>query len=76
MGLYPRRELLTHSGVLGLRIVGKGECRDTSIVREFLYKNFVPFTWYDPDTPEGRHVFEALGSPGGLRPSKLAMGKC
>ena len=58
-----RRELLSQSGVLGLRVVGPGRCRDTNTVREFLYKNFVPFTWFDPETEEGQKVFEALGSP-------------
>ena len=32
-------------------------------MREFLYKNFVPFTWFDPETEEGQKVFQALGSP-------------
>ena len=58
-----RRELLLQVGGLGLRVVGPGHCRDTNTVREFLYKNFVPFTWFDPETDEGRKVFEALGSP-------------
>lgn len=58
-----RRELLSQSGVLGLRVVGPGRCRDTNTVREFLYKNFVPFTWFDPETEEGQRVFRALGSP-------------
>ncbi|HEX4070479.1 MAG TPA: FAD-dependent oxidoreductase [Planctomycetaceae bacterium] len=58
-----RRELLSHLGVFGLRVVGPGQCRDTNTVREFLYKNFVPFTWFDPETEEGQKVFQALGSP-------------
>src|SRR3989454_5853588 len=58
-----RRELLSQVGVVGLRVVGPGRCRDTNTVREFLYKNFVPFTWFDPETDEGRTVFKALGSP-------------
>jgi thioredoxin reductase (NADPH) len=58
-----RRELLSQSGVLGLRVVGPGRCRDTNTVREFLYKNFVPFTWFDPETDEGQKVFRELGSP-------------
>src|SRR6266446_6958690 len=58
-----RRELLSQSGVAGLRVVGPGRCRDTNTVREFLYKNFVPFNWFDPETEEGQTVFKALGSP-------------
>jgi thioredoxin reductase (NADPH) len=58
-----RRELLLQSGVLGLRVVGPGHCRETNTVREFLYKNFVPFTWFDPETKEGQSVLIALGSP-------------
>src|SRR4029077_18665394 len=56
-----RRELLSREGVAGLRVVGPGRCRDTNTVREFLYKNFVPFTWFDPETEAGQRVFEALG---------------
>ena len=58
-----RRELLSEAGVVGLRVVGPGRCRDTNIVREFLFKNFVPFSWFDPETEQGRKVFEELGSP-------------
>jgi thioredoxin reductase (NADPH) len=58
-----RRELLSQAGVAGLRVVGPGRCRDTNTVREFLYKNFVPFTWFDSETEEGQGVFKALGSP-------------
>src|SRR5258707_13456931 len=58
-----RRELLSQLGTLGLRVAGPGRCRDTNTVREFLYKNFVPFTWYDPETDAGQTVFKALGSP-------------
>src|ERR1700692_2420848 len=58
-----RRELLSQMGTLGLRVVGPGRCRDTNTVREFLYKNFVPFTWFDPETEEGEKALIALGSP-------------
>ena len=58
-----RRELLTQLGTLGLRVVGAGRCRDTNTVREFLYKNFVPFTWFDSETEEGQRIFRELGSP-------------
>src|SRR6516225_758046 len=58
-----RRELLAKMGGLGLRVVGPGRCRATSTVREFLYKNFVPFRWFDTETEAGRQVLAALGSP-------------
>src|SRR6516225_8422397 len=58
-----RRELLAQMGGLGLRVIGPGRCRATSTVREFLYKNFVPFTWFDTETEAGRQVLPALGSP-------------
>jgi thioredoxin reductase (NADPH) len=58
-----RRELLSQSGVAGLRVVGPGRCRDTNTVREFLYKNFVPFTWYDTETEQGQRLFKEFGSP-------------
>jgi thioredoxin reductase (NADPH) len=58
-----RRELLSQMGVVGLKVVGPGRCRDTNTVREFLYKNFVPFTWFDPETEQGQRAFKELGSP-------------
>jgi thioredoxin reductase (NADPH) len=58
-----RRELLAKAGVLGLRVVGPGTCRDTTVVREFLHKNFVPFTWYDSASAEGRAALAGWGSP-------------
>jgi thioredoxin reductase (NADPH) len=58
-----RRELLAQMGVLGLRVFGPGRCLATSTVREFLYKNFVPFMWFDTETDAGRRALDALGSP-------------
>jgi thioredoxin reductase (NADPH) len=57
-----RREILARSGVIGLRVVGPARCRATNTVREFLYKNFVPFTWFDPESEQGRMVLAAFGS--------------
>jgi thioredoxin reductase (NADPH) len=54
-----RRELLAEAGVFGLRVIGSVRCRDTNVVREFLHKNFVPFTWVDSEAEEGRAL---LGS--------------
>jgi thioredoxin reductase (NADPH) len=59
-----RRELLAQMGDLGLRVFGPGRCRATSTVREFLYKNFVLFQWFDTETEAGRHALAALGLPG------------
>jgi thioredoxin reductase (NADPH) len=58
-----RRRLLSQFGVLGLKVVGPGKCRDTMMVREFLFKNFVPFTWYDTASEQGIRLMEAWGSP-------------
>src|SRR5260370_19517476 len=63
VALTRRRELLSQMGTLGLRVVGPGRCRDTNTVREFLYKNFVPFTWFDTETEAGQQLLAALGSP-------------
>src|SRR5258708_34574523 len=67
-----RRELLSQFGTLGMRVVGPGRCRDTNTVREFLFKNFVPFTWFDPATEAGRDIFAKLGSP--RQPPVIACG--
>jgi thioredoxin reductase (NADPH) len=58
-----RRRLLTAQGNLGLKVVGPGKCRDTMLVREFLFKNFVPFTWYDTASAEGEKLMSSWGSP-------------
>jgi thioredoxin reductase (NADPH) len=58
-----RRRLLTEAGVLGLKVVGPGSCRDTTRVREFLFKNFVPFTWFDSESVEGKKQMAQWGSP-------------
>jgi thioredoxin reductase (NADPH) len=58
-----RRRLLTQAGVLGLKVVGPGKCRETTVVREFLFKNFVPFTWYDSASEQGSRLLASWGSP-------------
>jgi thioredoxin reductase (NADPH) len=55
--------LLSAAGVLGLRVVGPGKCRDTTLVREFLHKNFVPYTWYDSEGTAGAALLVKWGSP-------------
>lgn len=58
-----RRELLTQFDMIGLRVIGSGHCRDTNLVREFLHKNFMPFTWLTPESVEGSKRVAAAGSP-------------
>jgi thioredoxin reductase (NADPH) len=46
-----RRQLLTESGKFtGIRVIGPQSCKDTFRLREFLAKNYVPFTWMEPAT--------------------------
>lgn len=54
-----RRQLLQAAGVVGIKVIGPGRCPQTNAIREFLYKNFVPFTWYDPERLEAKQVLEA-----------------
>lgn len=58
-----RRRLLTAMGTVGMKVVGPGKCRDTMLVREFLSKNFVPFTWYDSASEKGQKLMAEWGSP-------------
>jgi thioredoxin reductase (NADPH) len=57
--------MLVRGGVAGVTVVGPAACRDTTLAREFLYRNFEPFTWYDSASPEGAAAPAARGSPGG-----------
>jgi thioredoxin reductase (NADPH) len=61
--IQERRRLLAQAGVVGLRVVGPGSCRETMQVREFLHKNFVPFTWFDSTSPDGETLLAKWGSP-------------
>ena len=58
-----RRRLLLETGAVGLKVVGPGKCRDTMLVREFLFKNFVPFIWHDSVSEEGQRLMTSWGSP-------------
>lgn len=57
-----RREALAKGGVAGVRVLGPSGCGHTNRIREFLYKNFVPFTWIDSETPDGRAKLGELGA--------------
>jgi thioredoxin reductase (NADPH) len=65
--IQERRRLLSESGAFGLKVVGPGKCKDTTLVREFLFKNFVPFTWYDSASKQGEQLMASWGSPGRSR---------
>lgn len=66
IAIQERRRLLLDTGVVGLKIVGPGKCRNTMRVREFLFKNFVPFTWYDSSSDKGQKLLNDWGSPNKL----------
>lgn len=55
-----RRELLEASDFLGVRIVGAADSKDTLQLREFFYKNKVPFTFYDVAEEEGQQTLAEL----------------
>lgn len=63
IAIQERRRLLLTTGIVGLKIVGPGKCRETMRVREFLAKNFVPFTWYDSSSKQGQKLLSDWGSP-------------
>src|SRR6266446_6172419 len=58
-----RRRLMLETGAVGLKIVGPGKCRETMLVREFLFKNFVPFVWYESTSEQGQKLLAHWGSP-------------
>jgi len=63
VAIQERRRLLSETGLVGLKVVGPGKCRDTMLVREFLFKNFVPFMWHDSASEKGQQLMTAWGSP-------------
>ncbi len=56
-----RRDMLAGSGVLGMKVIGPGWSGETTLLREFLHKNFVPSTFYDSDKSDGQAALAALG---------------
>ncbi len=48
-----RRELLAHTGFMGVRLIGKPNTTETMRMREFFYKNHVPHTFFDATTAAG-----------------------
>ena len=62
-----RRQKLAAAGVAGARVIGPAGCRETTEVREFLYRNFVPAVWCDSASDDGRRRMAELG-PGARTP--------
>jgi thioredoxin reductase (NADPH) len=58
-----RRRSHMDAGAIGMKVIGPGKCRDTTMVREFLFKNFVPYTWYDSAKDAGKAILNGLGNP-------------
>ncbi len=62
VGFTRRREILSQTGAIGVQIVGPGHCRETNLAREFLHKNFVPFTWHAPESVLGEQLIRAANA--------------
>lgn len=57
-----RRTLLVESGFQGLRVIGMEHSREAFLIREFLARNQVPFTWIDVEAePAVGELLERLG---------------
>lgn len=49
--------------VPGIRVVGRRYGERTYAIKDFLYRNTVPFTWHGVDTPSGAALAAQLGLP-------------
>ena len=75
IAIQERRRLLSEIGNLGLKVVGPLKCRFTTLVREFLFKNFVPFVWYDSASDKGQQLMAAWELPQRFPVIELTDGK-
>ena len=57
-----RRRLLEASEFVGVRMIGEAGSRETSRMREFFYKNHVPYTFFDASSGEGTQQLDCLGA--------------
>lgn len=55
-----RRQLLEVSDFVGIRLIGKPETRATTQIREFFYKNHVPYTFTIVSSKEGQKLLDCL----------------
>jgi thioredoxin reductase (NADPH) len=56
-----RREMLERSGLIGIRVFGESDSRETMELREFCYKNKVPHVFEDVEEEDGRAELAKLG---------------
>jgi thioredoxin reductase (NADPH) len=57
-----RRRLLAASDFVGVKIVGEANAAETSRLREFFYKNHVPYTFYASSSDYGREQLTRIDS--------------
>jgi thioredoxin reductase (NADPH) len=67
-----RRNMLEHSGFVGVRLLGRLGDPAVTEIREFFDKNKVPHTWVDTDTPDGKTAMDKLG----VAPDQLPFVAC
>lgn len=57
-----RRKLLEASNFIGVRLIGETGTRETSRMREFFYKNHVPYTFFAASDDEGKRQLDCLSA--------------
>ena len=67
-----RRNMLEHSGFVGVRLLGRLGDPAVTEIREFFDKNKVPHTGVDRDTPDGKTAMDKLDVAPDQLPSWLA----
>lgn len=65
-----RRELLSRSGIAAVTVSGPADCPRTTLIREFLYRNFVPFAWHEPER-DGHEAGGTCSESGGRGPGEV-----
>ena len=55
-----RRKLLAELPFVGVRVIGSSSTAGTTRLREFLYKNHVPYTFYEATDEDGREQLSKL----------------
>lgn len=63
--IQARRSILSQTSQVGLIVVGGAGCSHTTLVREFLYKCFVPYFWVEPESEIAQKVLADCGMDAG-----------